>query len=155
MTSYHMPSTGSQRSVGPRRIRKIYTDDAGIQACARSAAEACRYGLSGVFEGLPTPAPAGTLSGPIAGAPAGHGPAVHQRPAATGGGGTQHAVNPLDLTATNHAAAAAADFAALAGPPAVHAVPGGHAWATGEFVTLADGSKAYWDGTAWQTGAAP
>jgi hypothetical protein len=29
------------------------------------------------------------------------------------------------------------------------------AWATGQFVTLGDASKAYWDGTAWATGMHP
>ncbi len=29
------------------------------------------------------------------------------------------------------------------------------AWTTGQYVVLADSSQAYWDGTAWQVGAAP
>jgi hypothetical protein len=34
------------------------------------------------------------------------------------------------------------------------AKPGG-AWTSGQYVTLGDGSKAHWDGSAWSVGMAP
>ena len=48
-------------------------------------------------------------------------------------------------------AMAPADLAALTG---VTASPTS-AWTTGQCVTLGDGSKAYWNGTAWTAGIAP
>lgn len=43
------------------------------------------------------------------------------------------------------------NLAALAGVTAAPA----SAWTTGQFIQLADGSRAYWDGAAWVAGTAP
>ena len=43
------------------------------------------------------------------------------------------------------------NFAALSGVTASPAT----AWTTGQFILLADGTKAHWNGTAWATGAKP
>lgn len=42
----------------------------------------------------------------------------------------------------------------LAGLSAVTATPSS-AWTTGQYVRLGDGSSAFWNGTAWQSGIAP
>jgi len=44
-----------------------------------------------------------------------------------------------------------ANLAALAGVTATPAT----AWTSGQFIVLADGTKAYWDGAAWVAGQAP
>ncbi len=46
---------------------------------------------------------------------------------------------------------APADFSGMTGITASPTT----AWTTGQYVVLADSSQAYWDGTAWQVGAAP
>jgi hypothetical protein len=48
----------------------------------------------------------------------------------------------------------AANAANLAGLSTVTAVPTS-VWTTGQYVNLADGAKAYWNGSAWATGTAP
>lgn len=59
--------------------------------------------------------------------------------------GAATAANPLDLSATNALAAAAANFAGLTGIAAVPTT----GWTTGQFVVIGDGSKASWDGAKW------
>jgi hypothetical protein len=67
-------------------------------------------------------------------------------------------VDPLDKTSAWPAAGTAANLAALK----AHATIGDSgtakptaAFTEGQYVKLADGSKASWDGTAWVAGAAP
>lgn len=143
--SYHMKETGSARSVGPRRIKKRYVTKGGKVIIARSVADASRLAAA-TYPGDPLDrsivgaAPASAMYG-----------AWDDDNAASGV--TAPAAPQLNLTATNAAAAAAADFAALAGPPIVAATPV-TPWTTGQYVTLDDGSKAHWNGSAWVAGPA-
>jgi hypothetical protein len=54
-------------------------------------------------------------------------------------------------TFTPAGAAAPADLAAMSSVAATPTT----AWTTGQYVTLGDASQAFWDGGAWQVGAAP
>lgn len=66
------------------------------------------------------------------------------------------------ITATSAAAgkpgifgpAGAANPTNLAGMSGITAIPTS-VWTTGQYVNVADGSKAYWNGTAWAVGTAP
>ena len=158
--AYTYRRTGSARSVGRRRIIKYYATVSGKAIAARSAAgarmDAMRFGekLTGGFADM-------SKNPEILDR---RHPAAKTTPAAGGGqqagggqGGGQQGGNPQDLTATNAAAAGEADLAALKAaalqPGGATAVPA-TAWNAGEFVTLHDGSKAHWDGSAWAAGAA-
>lgn len=145
--------TGSARSVGNRRRIKYYATADDRAVAARSAAGARQDAklagttATGAFATEAQKA-AGIIDRliPSTVKPKAAGGTQTQTGTGAGGGGG----NANDLGATNTAAEAAADLAALANVVAKPTT----AWTTGQFVTLKDGSKAHWDGNAWQAGAA-
>ena len=138
MPSYHMPSTGSARSVGVRRINKTYTFADGTKINARSASEARRQAKK--LDEAPT---VGTFTAPVPGAgggarPGGGAPAATTK--ATAG-------KPGSFTGTVPAGLRALQTLGKLGNATT--------WTTGQYVALGDASSAYWNGTAWVMGKAP
>jgi hypothetical protein len=138
-----MPSTGSARSVGPRRIRKQYTFADGTVVYSRSIQEAAR--LAGKLGEIPVLQPNAV-------------PPVDAdiKPVRKAGGGP-----PPPGTPTITAAAAGIPGSFTGGTPAdlpalkkLGALGNTAAWTTGQYVALGDASSAYWNGTTWVKGKA-
>ena len=143
MPSYHMPSTGSARSVGVRRIRKQYTFADGTVVYSRSIQEAAR--LAGKPNEIPTLQPDAVI-------PAN----ADIQPVVRGTGGPP---TPTVTPSTAATAGIPGSFdndvpASLVALKKLGALGNTTAWTTGQYVALGDASKAYWSGAAWVKGIA-
>ena len=154
MPSYHMPSTGSARSVGVRRIRKQYTFADGTVVYSRSIQEAAR--LAGKPNEIPTLQPDAVipLNADIQPVVQTTGGPPGPKPGGGGGGGG------IPTPTTKATAGTPGSFAGgipggLTVLQALAALGNTTAWTTGQWVILGDKSLAHWDGAAWAIGKAP
>lgn len=84
------------------------------------------------------------------------------KPLISGSNNWAYAVTPLGAIATGAKAGTPGDFTPLnavhasnlAGMSGITASPN-TAWTTGQYVRLADGTNAFWDGTTWKAGIKP
>jgi hypothetical protein len=158
MPSYHMPSTGSARSVGPRRIRKQYTFADGTVVYSRSIQEAAR--LAGKLGEIPVLQPDAVPPvdadiKPVRRGTGGPGPGP-----GLGGGGGGGGGGPTVTPSTTATAGTPGSFdndvpADLPALKRLGALGNTTAWTTGQYVALVDASSAYWDGAKWVAGKAP
>jgi len=149
MPSYHMPSTGSARSVGVRRIRKQYTFADGTMVYSRSIQEAAR--LAGKPNETPTLQPNAVIPANADVQPVvrGTGGPPKVTPGAGGGATTTKAAAGTPGTFTGGIPATLTALKALG------KLGNTTAWTTGQWVILGDKSLAHWDGAAWAIGKAP
>jgi hypothetical protein len=139
-----MPSTGSARSVGTRRIRKQYTFADGTVVYSRSIQEAAR--LAGFPNEVPTLQPNAVIPmnadvQPVrkaGGGPPGPGTTGTTTGVTAGQPGSFTGATPADLPALKK----------------LGALGNTAAWTTGQYVALGDASSAYWNGTTWVKGKA-
>ena len=155
MPSYHMPSTGSARSVGVRRIRKQYTFADGTVVYSRSIQEAAR--LAGKPNEIPTLQPNAVIppNADIQPVVRGTGGPPKVTPGAGGGGGGGGIPTPTTkATAGTPGSFAGGIPGGLTVLQALAALGNTTAWTTGQWVILGDKSLAHWDGAAWAIGKA-